>query len=137
MATPLTKSSDRIPGNIKKAQVMAINELIEEEITLLIDRTTVTCFASHCPYEIKVGNFYDIELTLNLAEHYDIQKSYSTETSVERTGNGFSYILHGILRDDSFETFTLLSDEGIHYDHPDLNGFFIKLSVERIDAAFL
>ncbi|MGA9703750.1 hypothetical protein [Pseudomonas sp.] len=137
MATPLTKPSDLTPSNIKKAQVIAISELIEEEVTLLIDRTTVTCFASYCPHEIKAGEFYEVELTLNLAEYYDVQKSYSAEAYAERKNDSFSYVLHGLLHKNSFETFTSLNDEGIHYDHPDLNGEFIMVTVERIDAAFL
>lgn len=137
MATALTKPSDLTPSNIKKAQVIAISELIEEEVTLLIDRATVTCFASYCPYKIKVGDFYEVELTLNLAEYYDVNKSHSTEAYAERKSDSFSYVLHGLLNNESFETFTSLNDEDIHYDHPDLNGEFIMVTVERIDAAFL
>ncbi len=137
MATPLTKPSDLIPSNNKKAKVLKVSELIEEEVTLLIDDTTVTCFASYCPYEIKVGNFYDVELTLNLADDYAIQKICSIETFAERMDNSFSYTLYGQLNNEHFHTFTVLSDEGIHYEHPYLNGFLIKLLVERIDVAFL
>lgn len=137
MATPLTKPSDLTPTNIKKAQVIAISELIEEEVTLLIDSATVTCFANYCPYEIKVGSFYQVELTLNLAEHYDIQKSHSAEAYAERKNESFSYTLHGLLNNDFFETFTSLNDEGIHYDHPELNGDFVMVTVDRIDVAFL
>lgn len=39
MATQLTKPSDLIPSDLKKARVMAINDLVEEEVTLLIDET--------------------------------------------------------------------------------------------------
>ena len=137
MATPLTKPSDPIPSNNKKAQVLKISDLLEEEVTLLIDDTTVTCFASYCPYEIKVGNFYDVELTLNLADDYSVQKICSIETLAERMDNSFSYTLYGMLNNEHFHTFTLLNDEGVHYDHPYLNGFLIKLLVERIDVAFL
>lgn len=55
MATPLKKPSNPIPNNAKKALVVAINEQIDEEVTLLIEQTSVTCFASYCPYEIEVG----------------------------------------------------------------------------------
>ena len=46
--------------NIEKAQAIAIYETIEEEVPLLIDRATVTCFASYCPYEIRVKSFYEL-----------------------------------------------------------------------------
>ncbi|MBN2992491.1 hypothetical protein JWR97_15415 [Pseudomonas cedrina subsp. fulgida] len=137
MATPLTKPSDLTANNIKKAQVLATSELIEEEITLLIDKTVLTCFVNHCPYEIKTGDFYNVELTLNLADDYQTEKILPTDLLVERMGNSFSYMLYGTLVDGAFHTFTLLNDEGILYEHPNLNNSFIKLSVERIDAAFL
>jgi len=116
---------------------MALNEHIEEDVTLLIEGTVINCFASYCPNEIKVGNSYDVELTLNLSDEYEIQKIESRKTLAERTGRGYSYFLYGELRDDHFMTFTSLNDEGVHYDHPDCNEHFIKLEVERIDVAFL
>lgn len=67
--------------NIKKFKVVAISELIEEEVTLLIDQATVTCFAGYYPCKINAGSFYEVELTLSLAEHYNIQKTYSTVPS--------------------------------------------------------
>lgn len=123
MATPLTKPSDLIPSNNKKAEVLKISELIEEVVTLLIDDTTVTCFTSYYPYEIKAGNFYDVELTLNLADDYAVQKICSIETLAERMDNSFSYTLYGQLNNEHFHTFTVLSAEGIHDEHPYLNGF--------------
>ncbi|MGY2402851.1 hypothetical protein [Pseudomonas sp. SDO5271_S396] len=137
MATPLTKPSDLTPSNVKKAQVLSTNELIEEEVTLLIDKTIVTCFTTHCPYKIEQGSFYDIEISLNLSDNYEVQKICPTKILAEQVDNSFSYILYGILNNDLFETFTPLNDEGIHYEHPDLNGHFIKVSIERIDVAFL
>lgn len=136
MATPLTKPSDLIANNVKQAQVIAINELVEEEVSLLIDKTILTCFVSDCRYEIEVGKTYDVELTLNLSEHYEAHKTPTTQILTEKVGNGFSYTLYGTLKNGAFQTFTLLSDEGIHYDHPDLNDSFIKLTVDRIDVAF-
>lgn len=136
MATPLTKPSDLIANNVKQAQVIAINELVEEEVSLLIDKTILTCFVSDCRYEIEVGKTYNVELTLNLSEHYEVHKAPTTHILTEKVDNGFSYMLYGTLNNDTFQTFTLLNDEGIHYDHPDLNDSFIRLTVDRIDVAF-
>ncbi|NVZ70921.1 hypothetical protein [Pseudomonas costantinii] len=136
MATSPTKPSDPTTSNYKKAQVLAINELVEEEVTLLIDGTTIICFASYSPYEIEVGKIYDVEITLNLSEHYEIRKLNSNEILVERVGSSYSYALYGMLSQSKFQTFTLLNDEEIHYDYPELNDCFIKLTVERIEASF-
>ncbi|MDL2186204.1 hypothetical protein P5706_18630 [Pseudomonas sp. ChxA] len=132
----MKEQSDPIANNVKNALVVAINELVEEEITLLIEDTVITCFASHCPYEIVVGKTYCVEITLNLSESYEAHKTPTTHVLAKRMGSGFSHALYGMLSDDTFQTFTLLNGEGIHYDHPDLNDSFIKIIVDRIDVAF-
>ncbi|RQO45589.1 hypothetical protein [Pseudomonas sp. KBW05] len=137
MATPMIKKPDPILSTIKQATVIAIDELVDEEVTLLIDGTLVTCFASYFPYEIKVGMTYAVELTLYLSEHYETQKISSTSILIERIDNSFAYVLYGTLNNNTFNTFTLLTVDGIHHDHPDLNDSLIKLTVERIDVAFL
>ena len=58
------------------------------------------------------------------------------EGSAGKIGDKTTFSIYGELCDERFLTFTSLSDEGIHYDHPELNGSFVKLTVERIDASF-
>lgn len=136
MATPLTKPPRLIVNNYKKVCVLALNNQIQEDTTLLIEGTIINCFISCCPYQIEVGKFYEVELTLNIADDYVIERVESSGVLAEKIGPGYSYILYGELCDDKLLTFTSLSDEGIHYDHPELNGSFVKLTVERIDASF-
>lgn len=122
--------------SLHKAQVVATNNHIEEDVTLLIEGTTVKCFISYCPYELEVGKTYDVELTLNLSDNYEIERAETIQTLAEHTNRGYSYILYGDLRNDILMTFTSINVEGIHYDHPECNDHFIKLKVERIDASF-
>lgn len=122
--------------SLHKAQVVATNNHIEEDVTLLIEGTTVKCFISYCPYELEVGKTYDVELTLNLSDNYEIERTETIQTLAEYTNRGYSYILYGDLRNDILMTFTSINVEGIHYDHPECNDHFIKLKVERIDASF-
>ena len=122
--------------SLHKAQVVATNNHIEEDVTLLIEGTTVKCFISYCPYELEVGKTYDVELTLNLSDNYEIERTETIQTLAEYTNRGYSYILYGDLRNDILMTFTSIDVEGIHYDHPECNDHFIKLKVERIDASF-
>lgn len=122
--------------SLHKAQVVATNNHIEEDVTLLIEGTTVKCFISYCPYELEVGKTYDVELTLNLSDNYEIERTETIQTLAEHTNRGYSYILYGDLRNDMLMTFTSINVEGIHYAHPECNDHFIKLKVERIDASF-
>ncbi|PIB39793.1 hypothetical protein AOA57_30845 [Pseudomonas sp. 2588-5] len=136
MATPLTKQSDLTTNNYKRVRVVALNDQIQEDITLLIEGTIINCFISYCPYQIEVGKFYDVELTINIPEDYVLERAEPSSVLAEKIDPGYSYILYGELCDERLLTFTSLSDEGIHYDHPELNGSFVKLTVERIDASF-
>ena len=123
-------------NNIKKAKLIKLNKTIEEEVTLLIDGEIIECFASFCPYDLDVGKTYDVELSLNLPQSYEIKETERTDVHVIKKGRGFSYYLYGILDNEIFRTFTPLFDENLHYEHPDLNNHFICLEVERIDASF-
>ena len=136
MATPLTKQSNLTTNNYKRVRVLALNDQIQEDITLLIEGTIINCFISYCPYKIEVGKFYDVELTINIPEDYVLERAEPSSVLAEKIDPGYSYILYGELCDERLLTFTSLNDEGIHYDHPELNGSFVKLTVERIDASF-
>jgi hypothetical protein len=122
--------------NYKKARIVAINEHVEEDVTLLIEGTIVNCFISYCPYEIEVGKSYDVELTIKLSDDYEIERTEPNELHVEKIDHGYSYFFYGELHNENFLTFTSLHDEDIHYDHPECNEHFIKLRVERLDVSF-
>ncbi|PRA20352.1 hypothetical protein [Pseudomonas poae] len=93
MATPLTKPSDLTANNYKKARVLALNEHVEEDVTLLVEGTIVNCFISYCPYEIEVGKLYDVELTMNLADDYELEPVEPCGFSAVKIDPGFTYLL--------------------------------------------
>lgn len=132
----LKKSSLPITNHHKKVKVIALNEHVDEDVTLLIEGTVINCFVSYCPYKIEVGKTYDVELTLNLSDDYEIERVQPREMLVEKTDRGYCYFLYGELHNEIFLTFTPLNDEDIHYEHPECNEHFIKLKVQRIDASF-
>lgn len=136
MATPLTRPSVPTANSYKKAHVLALNEHIEEDVTLLIEGTVINCFISCCPYEIEVGKTYNVALTINLSDDYGIERVEPSAVLAAKTDRGYSYLLYGKLDNENILTFTSLSDEDIHHDHPEYNEHFIKLEVERIDASF-
>ena len=45
MTTPLTKQSDLTTNNYKRVRVVALNDQIQEDITLLIEGTIINCFS--------------------------------------------------------------------------------------------
>lgn len=123
--------------NIKIAKVLHISNANEEHVTLLIDGHTIDCFANSCPYAIEIGKTYNIELTIDLSDLYQIKKVSHTDHLIEKNGQGYGYFLCGPLRNDVFESFTDLDNDDIHYDYPELNEHFIKIEANRINANFL
>ena len=123
-------------NNYKKAKILKLNDNIDEDVTLLIEGIVINCFISYCPYEIQVGDTYDVELMMNLADDLKVERVELRKILIERLGHGYSYLLYGNLHNDILLSFTALNAEGIHYDHPECNGQFIKLEVERIDVSF-
>ena len=49
-------------NNHKKARVLALNEHVEEDVTLLVEGTVINCFISYCLNEIEVGKSYDVKV---------------------------------------------------------------------------
>ncbi|MGF6487362.1 hypothetical protein [Pseudomonas frederiksbergensis] len=123
-------------NNEKIAKVLHISDTNEEHVTLLINEHIIDCFANSCPYEIEVGKTYNIELTMNLSDSYQIKKISCADALIEKIG-GYAYFLCGTLRSGVFESFTDLHDEDVHYDYPEFNDQLIKLEVDRIDVNFL
>ncbi|OPA99852.1 hypothetical protein BFW89_23380 [Pseudomonas synxantha] len=121
---------------LKKARVIETSIHIEEDVILLIEGVIINCFVSYSPHEIEVGKTYDVELTMNLSDDYEIERVEPRTPLIEKTNPGYAYLLYGNLRDTQFHSFVSLNDEDIHYDHPECNERFIKLKVDRIDVSF-
>lgn len=124
-------------NDIKTVKVLHLSDTNEEDITLLIDGHTVECFINSCPNKIEIGKSYQVELTLNLPDSYQIEKATHDTPLIAKTTKGYAYLLCGTLKNDIFESFTDFQDEDIHYDHPELNDQLIRLQVDRIDVNFL
>ncbi|HWH85231.1 MAG TPA: hypothetical protein VNV36_00480 [Pseudomonas sp.] len=50
--------------------------------------------------------------------------------------DGFSCEVHGRLEGDTFKSFVEFADQDIHFDFPQLNEQFVKITAERIDVSF-
>ncbi|MGV8888539.1 MAG: hypothetical protein ACOH2P_11030 [Pseudomonas sp.] len=119
------------------AVLLAVDQIVEEEILLLVNGVKVKCFASHCPEKIEVGESYEVEFEIVLPDDdFIVAIEKTTGTPIEMTGDGFSCTLYGYLDGSIFRSFVDFTDQEIHYDFPELNEKFVKLKVERIDVAF-
>ena len=119
------------------ALVVSIDEIVEEEVVLLIENVEVKCFLNYCPSKIEVGEIYEVEFDLVLADT-DVVAAVEEPitTLIEMKDDGFSCALYGYLDGGVFRSLVDFSDQDIHYDYPHLNGRFVKVKVNRIDVSF-
>lgn len=119
------------------ATVKKIDEIVEEEVTLLIEGKEIVCFAGVCPYQIEVGGTYPVSLTLDVFEEYDVRPADEKLPSLERGGGDFSYVITGKLMGDVLDSEIKFRDDIFSTNFAYLSGRMISVKVDRINAEFL
>ncbi|MDR1423473.1 MAG: hypothetical protein LBI92_02535 [Azoarcus sp.] len=121
---------------IYQAKVLRIDEIVEEEVTLQIGNTELTCFASMCPCTIGEESSYPLELILY--DGYVVEEvSDDTEPSIVRLGNTFAHVITGRLNGRCLESEGLtFEDDALLSDFGYLDGKMVAMKVGRIDAYF-
>ncbi|UWF51036.1 hypothetical protein NYP20_08770 [Pseudomonas sp. N3-W] len=117
--------------------VLAVGEIVEEEVFLLVNGVKVRCFASCCPSRLQVGESYEVEFELVLPDDvFVVLAEESSATLIEMPDDGFACTLYGYLDGSTFRSFVDFADQEIHYDYPALNEKFVKIKAYRIDVSF-
>jgi hypothetical protein len=124
-------------NNETKAKILAMDDQVEDCVTLHTCGVTVECFVNYCADIVAVGETHLAELTIDYSDPMQIELPPETNALVEKNGDGFGYYLYGALEGGTFRTFTDFSDEDIHFDYPELAGRFVKIKANRINVSFL
>ncbi|MGE3320500.1 MAG: hypothetical protein AB7I18_14515 [Candidatus Berkiella sp.] len=121
------------------AEVIRLNDDIEEEVVLRINGVELTCFASVCPYPIVERATYEVALIPVVFDDYSVREmSKDTHTSLVKVGNGFAYELVGELAGGLLDIGCIsLEDDVLLRDYGYLNGKIIAWMIDRIDVEFM
>ncbi len=122
-----------------KAKILRLNEDVEEEVLLQIGKWEILCFAGICPYPIREGMEYLVDLSFVVLDDYDVKVlPDSSPPAILNNGKGFVTELVGKLEGSrlclgklEFKDDTLLRDYGY------LDGKSVSVRVDRINAEFL
>ncbi|WP_065259146.1 hypothetical protein [Pseudomonas bananamidigenes] len=120
-----------------KALVVEIDPIVEDSILLEVEGAAVRCFASYSPWQIEVGRTYEVEFEMVLSDEGCVSATACEKKQIEMLGNGFSCEIYGYLDGDFFRSVIDFMDQDIHYEYPHLNGKFVKVKADRIDASFV
>ncbi|MBH5317210.1 hypothetical protein I6N90_05225 [Paenibacillus sp. GSMTC-2017] len=123
------------------AKVVEMSPIIEEEVTLEIDGIEIVTFANLCPFELIVGEVYQIELDLTILDEFIIKKVDWEEYKIHQEGNGLSYTLQGKLDIDNRALdaggITFEIDSEFLMDYGYLHEQYVQIRVNRITVDFL
>jgi hypothetical protein len=122
---------------VVKAKIEKIGDLVEEEVTLLIDGVEIVCFAGVCPYALKESETYPVVLTLAIFNDYDLHESDDKKSSLRQIENSFSYVITGLLSDGILDAGIKFFDEIFLSDFRYLDGKMVSIRVDRIDVEFI
>ena len=104
---------------------------------LLVKDLEIKCFASYWPSKIEVGEAYEVEFDLVLSDNDVVAPAGEPITTlIEMKMTDFHARFMGYLDGNVFRSFVDFSDQDIHYEHPHMNGRFVKIQVDRIDVSF-
>ena len=118
--------------------VEAIDQDVEEEITLVVCGQKLICFASFVPYRLEVGKSYQAELLPMVFNEYLVQEMPHEESSIERDGLGYAYNAIGELRNGCLTCGKLIfCDEVLLSDYGYLDEKMVSWRIDRLDVAFI
>lgn len=121
------------------AEVVRLDDSIEEYALLNIEGVEVLCFADVCPYPIEIGEKYEVLLTLIIFDDYQIAECRECEDpKILNDGTKFSSKLIGKLQGDKLVVGKIeFQDDIFLSDYSCFNDKFVVIEVDRIGAEFL
>ncbi len=138
----LTRSSKR--GGIPiqyTAKVINMSPIIEEEVTLEINGIQIIAFANECPFELIVGEVYQIELDVTILDEFIIKQVNLEEYNIHQQNNSFAYTLQGKLDIDEgtleVGSITFEIDSEFLMDYGYLHEQYVQIGVDRLTVDFL
>lgn len=123
---------------IQNALLLSINELMEEDVTIYINKTKIVCFESNSEYPIEVGKYYNVEFSMYECGELEVREEIEFEGySITRLDNAWKYRINGKLENGVIKSVIDIYDEYIEYEYEYLNGCFVSFVVDRLQVSFV
>ena len=122
------------------AELLHIDPVIEESVTVRIGEITIKAFASVCPYELQIGQTYPVRLYIVSFDDMPFrQVSEETGETIVRTNDAWGYSVTGRLgKSELCSGHLKLLDDGQYFaDMESVRGCKLEFTVDRLDIWFL
>lgn len=120
------------------AEVIDLNEDIEEEVLLSFGEIELYCFIASCTYELTKGNIYLVDIEFSFLDDEVIEPQPNSDFSIVRKKDGFAYEITGFKINDKIIVDTLVfSDRLYSQEYAYINYEHVLIKPDRISVSFL
>lgn len=119
------------------ALLTKVSEIIEEEVALRIGNIEFTGFASIVPYQLKVGNQYDVLVGITVLNDFQITESSVGIKELKPLNGSFKYLIRGILKEGGILDAGVVLQDEIFEEYGYLINKFVEVEVDRINVEFM
>ncbi|QSX06710.1 hypothetical protein JYG23_04455 [Sedimentibacter sp. zth1] len=119
------------------ALLTGVSEIIEEEVELRIGDVEFTGFASIIPYQLEVGNHYDVLVGITILDDFKIAESVAVIKGLKPLNSSFKYLIRGILKEGGILDAGVVFQDEIFEEYEYLINKFVEVEVDRISVEFM
>lgn len=114
-----------------------INENIEEEVTVRIGNIEFTGFANIIPYQLVLGNKYDVLIGVTVLDEFQITETTLKVKELKPLNYPFKYLIRGILKKDGIIDAGIIIQDEILEEYEYLLDKYVEIEVDRISIEFM
>lgn len=120
------------------AKIVSLNNDDENEITILLGDTYLTCFIESSHSSLKIGDIKLIEIILYFINEDDIELTENSKKCFDINHLvGYSYEMKGYLLDNKFIVKNIVIQDDIFFSYAYYGDSFVNLKIDRLGIVIL
>jgi hypothetical protein len=121
---------------VRNVFLKAIDPIVEEEVTIVVDGIELVGFVSYCPYAIEAGKTYLASIDITVLNDFEIKEIDQPVKEFQHIGSGFAYYIRGILRPGGILDSGITIQDELLVDYAYLYNKYVEIQVDRIAISF-
>lgn len=118
------------------AEVIKLDDNLDEEALIMIDNIEFVTFVAYAPYPINSRQQYPVEISF-FVDEVDVHESANETKELIREGDTFKYTINGYLNHKGQLDIGFIMEDELFEDYQYLCGKYITFRVDRINSEFL
>ncbi|MES2217346.1 MAG: hypothetical protein V4501_02935 [Pseudomonadota bacterium] len=120
-----------------QAKFLKQHDLVEEEVIIEVNGLELVGFSLDDNHRFLPNKIYPINLEFTILDDPEIVILKEPQYSVERIGEGFSYLICGLVHNDSIDIGHDINIKDDCFKFENLDYKFVRMRVDRISIEFI